>query len=351
MGRMRPSHALCAVALSIAAASGCLLSLPFDDLTKDEPLPPAVDSATEAADVQLETAPETADADVVDVVDVGTCGNKTIDGTETDTDCGGGSCPRCSSGRKCKGDGDCLSGNCDGGRCAHCPASMLRIPVGTQAYCIDPTEVTLAQYDAFVAKLTPKAVTFPTQCKWKNAESSFAPNPRPPGGSNTPVRNVDWCDAWAYCDSLEKRLCGAITSSTSSKPPAPFTQFDDPNVDQWRHACSYSASPAWPYGATADPSRCATSDRVIDGGTASFVPVRSLTTCIGAAAELNALYDMSGNVAEWEDSCMGTAGTTDVCRVRGGSFRDRASNSSCGAAMTRNRGDHSDWVGFRCCKW
>ena len=350
---MRSRHAVFAVAISLATATGCLLSLPFDDLTRDEPLPDVVDTATEVLEVAVaDTAPETADADVAEVADAGTCANKTLDGTETDTDCGG-TCPRCGASRKCKSDADCLSGNCDSTsmRCALCPASMLRIPVGTQAYCIDPTEVTIAQYDAFVAKATPKAVTFPTQCKYKNAESSFAPSPKPPGGPTTPVRNVDWCDAWAYCDSLDKRLCGAITASTSSKPPAPFAQFDDPNVDQWRHACSYSASPAWPYGATADPARCATSDRVVDGGTASFVAVRSLTTCIGAPAELNALYDMSGNVAEWEDSCTGTAGTTDVCRVRGGSFRDKASNAACGAATTRNRGDRSDWVGFRCCKW
>lgn len=348
---MRPSHALCAVALSFSAVSGCLLSLPFEDLTRDEPLAPAADAAIET----IEAAPEVSDdasddADTAEVADGGHCTNKALDGDETDTDCGG-SCPRCGSGRKCGDDGDCLSGNCTGGRCALCPATMLRIPVGAQAYCIDPTEVTLGQYDAFAAKTSPKSVTFPTQCKWKNAESSFAPNPRPGGGSNAPVRNVDWCDAWAYCDSLEKRLCGAITTSTTTKPPAPFDKYDDPNVDQWRHACSYSASPAWPYGATADPAKCNTSDRVMDGGTATILSVRSLTTCIGAPAELNALYDMSGNVAEWEDSCTGTSGTSDVCRVRGGSFRDRASNSACGAATTRNRGDRADWVGFRCCKW
>jgi formylglycine-generating enzyme required for sulfatase activity len=350
---VQPRHALCAVAISFAAVSGCLLSLPFDDLTRDEPLAP------DAAEVAVETSlPDVVDeplitpADVADAAETNACANKTLDGDESDTDCGG-SCPRCSSGRKCRDDGDCLSGNCDSTtkRCALCPASMLRVPVGTQAYCIDPTEVTIAQYDAFVAKVTPKSVVFPAQCKWKNAETSFAPAPKPGGSMNTPVRNVDWCDAWAYCDYHEKRLCGAITSSTSSKPPAPFAQFDDPNVDQWRHACSYSASPAWPYGASADPSKCQTSDRVPDGGVSSVVPVRSLTSCIGAPAELNALYDMSGNVAEWEDSCTGSSGTTDVCRVRGGSFRDRANNSSCGATATRNRGDRSDWVGFRCCKW
>jgi len=34
------------------------------------------------------------------------------DGTETDVDCGGASCPHCLGGKSCDGDGDCLSGVC-----------------------------------------------------------------------------------------------------------------------------------------------------------------------------------------------------------------------------------------------
>jgi len=40
------------------------------------------------------------------------------DGTETDVDCGGGSCPKCVNGKACLQDYDCQSGNCnfvDGG--------------------------------------------------------------------------------------------------------------------------------------------------------------------------------------------------------------------------------------------
>ena len=32
------------------------------------------------------------------------------------------------------------------------------------------------------------------------------------------------------------------------------------------------------------------------------------------------VYDLSGNVWEWEDSCDGTTGSNDLCRLRGGSF-------------------------------
>jgi formylglycine-generating enzyme len=281
--------------------------------------------------------------------DAGTCGNKTMDGDETDTDCGGAMCPKCSGGRKCKVPGDCASNNCDGGRCATCPIGMVRVPVGPVAYCIDATEVTNAEYDAFVAKVSPKSVAFPAQCKWK-ATGSFVPSPKV-SGPNQPVRNVDWCDAWAYCDSLGNRLCGMIGTG-STKNPAPFDKYDDPNVDQWRHACSYSpaGTAAWPYGPSADATKCNTIERAPDGGSNTVVTVRSLTGCIGDPTELNALYDMSGNVAEWQDSCQGTTGANDNCRVRGGSFRDKASAASCGSATTRQRDDRQDWVGFRCCR-
>lgn len=341
--------------IAVAASTACLISIPFDDLSKDGPaidaqLDAAVDTAVvpEVVAETMEEAEAAVDADVSTDADAGTCGNKVIDGTETDADCGGGTCPKCTSGRKCKVSADCSSNNCDAGRCATCPIGMVRVPVGALAYCIDATEVTNGDYDEFVAKVSPKAVAFPTFCKWK-ASGSFAATPKPGGGSNAPVRNIDWCDAWAYCDSQGNRLCGQIGTG-STKNPTPYDKFDDPNVGQWRHACSYGASPTWPYGSSADGAKCNTVERAPDGGTNTIVSVRSMTTCNGTPAELNGLYDMSGNVAEWEDSCQGTAGADDNCRVRGGSFRDKASAASCGANAIRNRSDRQDWVGFRCCR-
>jgi formylglycine-generating enzyme required for sulfatase activity len=59
------------------------------------------------------------------------------------------------------------------------------------------------------------------------------------------------------------------------------------------------------------------------------------------------LYHMSGNVAEWEDSC-----TLDgQCRVRGGAFStDNEDGLRCDADVLWPRDDdtHND-VGFRCC--
>ena len=47
-----------------------------------------------------------------------------------------------------------------------------------------------------------------------------------------------------------------------------------------------------------------------------------------AADELGAEDDpMSGNVAEWEDSCDASTGATDTCLARGGSFASQAAGS------------------------
>ncbi|HEX3852492.1 MAG TPA: hypothetical protein VHW01_16095 [Polyangiaceae bacterium] len=44
------------------------------------------------------------------------------------------------------------------------------------------------------------------------------------------------------------------------------------------------------------------------------------TDCVGG---YDALYDMSGNVAEWEDSCLANSGASDQCLDRGGQLPRR----------------------------
>ena len=48
---------------------------------------------------------------------VSTCTNGVKDGTETDVDCGGGSCAPCATGQACAAPSDCLSGICTGSVC------------------------------------------------------------------------------------------------------------------------------------------------------------------------------------------------------------------------------------------
>jgi hypothetical protein len=46
-----------------------------------------------------------------------TCGNSSLDGDETDVDCGGSRCPPCGTGKTCEGDGDCQSFVCNSSAC------------------------------------------------------------------------------------------------------------------------------------------------------------------------------------------------------------------------------------------
>jgi hypothetical protein len=46
-----------------------------------------------------------------------TCDDFTLNGNETDVDCGGDTCPACGDGRVCKLDSDCASQACSAGRC------------------------------------------------------------------------------------------------------------------------------------------------------------------------------------------------------------------------------------------
>jgi hypothetical protein len=48
------------------------------------------------------------------------CTNGVKDGSETDVDCGGGTCKRCALGQACTGRIDCFTARCVGGTCQAC---------------------------------------------------------------------------------------------------------------------------------------------------------------------------------------------------------------------------------------
>src|SRR5262245_15440204 len=59
------------------------------------------------------------------------CSNAVQDGTETDVDCGGATCPTCGIGRRCQGPPDCQSATCINGRCA--AGTPLTLQFGSMA--------------------------------------------------------------------------------------------------------------------------------------------------------------------------------------------------------------------------
>lgn len=212
-------------------------------------------------------------------------------------------------------------------------------------FAIDRHEVTNAQYNQFLgALLGADASAYQTSlCTWKDSwsrkctASSAAPD--------DPVSCVDWCDAWTYCKWAGKRLCGKVGGGGTVNPDNDRL---DPLKSEWMLACSGVEDQPYPYGSEADPDRCQTSENADkrDGGRGP-VAVGSRAGCQGRLA---GLFDMSGNVSEWEDNCdLNGALPANSCVVRGGSFETSAANATCRYLVGFKRNESSDKIGFRCC--
>jgi formylglycine-generating enzyme required for sulfatase activity len=221
-----------------------------------------------------------------------------------------------------------------------------------QGYCIDSTEVTVGQFNKWLA-------TKPTPPKLGEVcgRTSFGPSVSCMASGyvckkacdNYPVVCVDWCDASAYCKAAGKRLCGAIGGG-------PIGQHDyaDPTVDQWFNACSANGKNIYPYGDDYGPKTCNGADLRV----ANSHPVAYAPECQSTEPGYLGIYDMSGNVWEWEDFCYEQDGLV-LCNARGGSFYDGERDMQCNAVYNwvpmigetpRNeRTRASDSFGFRCC--
>ncbi len=276
---------------------------------------------------------------------VPSCTDTVKNGSESDVDCGGTCTQKCGLGKGCNGTGDCSSGNCTAKQC-QCPTGMVIAPAaGGGAYCIDKYEVTYEDYTAFwnnnpVAKQAPECTS---------SNTTFTPPknwPLPPGKTNKyPITNVDWCDAYAYCNWAGKRLCGKVGGGA-----AVYTSFADHTQDQWYNGCSAGAN-TYPYGSAFDKDLCIGANWSFSGFSVDTYPgTRTAPTfpaqfCQGASP---GLFDMSGNVAEWENSCAGS-GASDNCRIRGGSYLSPDADLACAANRSGARDATFDDVGFRCC--
>jgi formylglycine-generating enzyme required for sulfatase activity len=220
---------------------------------------------------------------------------------------------------------------------------MVALP---QGYSIGRTEVTRCQYQVWL-DTNPQTNQQPSYCSWN---TTFTPSSICMASSyvcqgascgNHPQVCVDWCDAYAYCKGVGKRLCGkrggranVYGAGASARP------------SQWYNAClSDGSNNAYPYGSTYSGSTC----NGKDAGKGTTVPVGSMSGCQSMVAGYEGVYDLSGNVWEWEDSCDGTAGQQDLCRVRGGSFGDYDSHLRCDYVIDGVRYGAYDYIGLRCC--
>jgi formylglycine-generating enzyme required for sulfatase activity len=230
--------------------------------------------------------------------------------------------------------GDSSLDGADAREASRCPGKAGPLMVDIGPFCIDSTEVTVGHYRAFLLD-SPSTSLQPPFCDW----NSYTPDPWPQAPNTLPVSGVTWCDAYAYCAWAGKRLCGAIDGGSVVFTDQTET---DPNGDQWYRACSHGAH-AYPYGDTYDPSACNGPER--DAGP---LPVASLSGCQGGYP---GLFDMVGNVAEWEDSCGSTdAGRMDTCAIRGGSFLSPSGvEQQCGFLGNVEDREFMGDVGIRCC--
>jgi formylglycine-generating enzyme required for sulfatase activity len=74
--------------------------------------------------------------------------------------------------------------------------------------------------------------------------------------------------------------------------------------------------------------------------------VGSINTCEGGYP---GIFDMSGNIWEWEGSCSGSA-PNDACLMRGGSyFENSETDLGCPSNVNPTRDTTALTIGFRCC--
>jgi formylglycine-generating enzyme required for sulfatase activity len=138
-----------------------------------------------------------------------------------------------------------------------------------------------------------------------------------------------------------KRLCGKIGFGSNG-----FNDYANESLSQWFSACT-SHNPtvyAYPYDATYNGQACNGYDLTVY----MSVAVGTLSTCQSSVTGYTRVYDLSGNVWEWEDSCNGI-GDSARCRLRGGSFLNSSAWLGCGADISNLRSYVYGDIGLRCC--
>jgi sulfatase modifying factor 1 len=216
------------------------------------------------------------------------------------------------------------------------PAKMVQLPGG---FWIDSTEVTRAQYQAWLDS-TPSVASLPSECSWK---TDFTPGCHWPVGSEPdhPVSCVDWCDAYAYCQGVGKRLCGKIGGGAAA-----VEDHDDATKSQWYYACSSGGLYEYPYGNEYDPQACNIEDSLLR----EAAEVSSFQSCQSSTQGFAGVFDMCGNVSEWADACEAEEGGIGACVQHDGSFASSAVAARCRLAAAWSMDERSDGLGFRCCR-
>lgn len=263
------------------------------------------------------------------------CNDGTQNGSESDVDCGGVDCSGCEGGQSCSADSDCLSQSCAGGACTEfeCPSDMVR--VGTRAVCIDKYEASVyanadcsgTQYGIGSADDYPSG--FPDNVASTGCEGECQGATVVAGTTEVyacsllgerPSANLTFFQARRACEVSGKYLC---------KLPS-----------DWLYSCQNGNGDEYPYGDVYNQAQCN------DGwhGQGRSLNTGSMTQCHGTGFA-TPIFDMSGNVWEWTDSCIGSG----QCFQAGGGYSDINDYLQCDHSLAAPALDGNPFTGFRCC--
>ncbi len=232
-----------------------------------------------------------------------------------------------------------------------CPPPMVKISGGagdaavTKPFCIDASEVTVAQYLTFMgAGFTMAQADIPGAPDSGVGGSCAGFTTLVPGGNVTmvpgaqkhPITNVSWCQAYTYCKWAGKRLCGQIGGGPLDKSSDTTAA-----LSEWLFACSNGGTLTYPYGDTFDQDACGGM-----GGGDSIENVDFYPKCVGG---FKGLVGMSGNVWEWTDACA-SSDPGAFCDAMGGGFDSTQTELECVSQRNWTRtATNAANIGFRCC--
>ncbi len=220
-------------------------------------------------------------------------------------------------------------------------------PVTVSSFNMEVTEVTYAQYVAFLNEMGPgshRNGCFGLPCVRTNIEAAevseilfdSANYSVTPALNNFPVSNVSWFGARAYCEAIGRRL---------------------PTEAEWERAARGDDGRIFPWGNLWNPDYAATSR--------STNPVRVPVTEYSNVPSVYGQINLAGNVAEWVNDWYGdryyslqqqsgnvidpqgpSSGSQRV--VRGGAWSSVPFFSRTPHRQSWEPNDPQPWIGFRC---
>ena len=233
-------------------------------------------------------------------------------------------------------------GTVDAGPCtladgaARAGPEMVLVDSPSGSYCIDATEVTVAQFNAYLLD-SGTLVDPPAGCTAALENGSLAALRLVDNAAedqDLPVDQVGECYAWSYCRWASKRLCGRLGDG------GPVSAGDPAVTTEWGFACANGRqNTAYPYGPSYDASVCNTESD-------AAVPVGSKSGCHGIAPPFDRIFDLSGNAWEYVDDLTPTTGSADPW---GGAWNSRRGASCTPLGAFDGYVFDPDPSGFRCC--